>query len=209
MPKIWVGRTTLNGEKREEGLRVRVKSMAGVYSTPYIRWGLTKKNIKRWCRVQNNKTVELLQNWLRVPRTVPWWLWFSLHPFAVRTLVWSSAEKNHNLCTSVTFLALKSACKAGEPYYSILEKEFSSCLSKCVINPQKTSSLNSQTQNQPGVSSDHKTDFLCPAVMERPLVNNNVVSCNEIFQRACEILERKNKTKVIIIPVSDFQGNGW
>ena len=31
MPKIWVGRTTLNGEKREDGLRVRVKSMAGVY----------------------------------------------------------------------------------------------------------------------------------------------------------------------------------
>ena len=108
----------------------------------------------------------------------------------------------------MTFLALKSACKAVEPYYSILEKEFSSCLSKCVINPQKTSSLNSQTQNQPGVSSDHKTDFLCPAVIKRPLVNNNVVSCNEIFQRAWEILERKNKTKVIIIPVSDFQGNG-
>ena len=106
----------------------------------------------------------------------------------------------------MTFLALKSACKAVEPYYSILEKEFSSCLSKCVINPQKTSSLNSQTQNQPGVSSDHKTDFLCPAVMERPLVNNNVVSCNEIFQRAWEILERKNKTKKgIIIPVSDFR----
>ena len=106
----------------------------------------------------------------------------------------------------MTFLALKSACKAVEPYYSILEKEFSSCLSKCVINPQITSSLNSQTQNQPGVSSDHKTDFLCPAVIKRPLVNNNVVSCNEIFQRAWEILERKNKTKKgIIIPVSDFK----
>ena len=112
----------------------------------------------------------------------------------------------------MTFLALRSACKAVEPYYSILEKEFSSCLSKCLINPQITSSLNSQTQNQPGVlrSSDHKTDFLCPAVIERPLVNNNVVSYNEIFQRAWEILERKNKTNAkknggIIIPVSDFK----
>ena len=70
----------------------------------------------------------------------------------------------------------------------------------------KNKLLKQQNTKSTRRSSDHKTDFLCPAVKERPLVNNNVVSCNEIFQRVWEILERKNKTKKgIIIPVSDFR----
>ena len=109
----------------------------------------------------------------------------------------------------MTFLALKSACKAVEPYYSILEKEFSSCLSKCVINPQKTSSFNSQTQNQPGVSSDHKTDFLCPAVSKDRWSTITLFLVTKFFNERGKFWNGKTKQRQInggiIIPVSDFK----
>lgn len=60
-----------------------------------------------------------------VPRTVASLVWSPPHPSSVQTLALLSVERNHNLCTAVTFLALKAVCTRVEPFYSIQEKEFS------------------------------------------------------------------------------------
>ena len=39
MPKIWVGRTKLNGGKKEDGLRIRKTSLFRLCNRPFYRYG--------------------------------------------------------------------------------------------------------------------------------------------------------------------------
>lgn len=146
---------------------------------------------------------------MRVPRTVPWWLWFPLHPFAVQTLVWSSAERNRNLCTSVTFLALKSACKVVEPYYSILEKEFSSCLSKCAINPQKRRSSTTEHKINQAFLVTTKQILFVQRLSKDRWSTRTLFLVTKFFNERGKFWNGKTKqmqiNRGIIIPASDIK----